>query len=151
MAEVPSGDHRARDIKTLEALARGMEGLNPNVLAALAHYGVNLSFCDGARITDFARIAREDIKRRQLPAKPGPRPKTSRAATLRELAAIYTAATGRPGKISVVSEAYKDSGKPAFRFFTFIRAAAALSPELNNDGDHALAKATQRATRTKRR
>ncbi len=148
MAELPPGDHRARDIKTLKALALGMDGLNPNVVAALAHYGVNLSFCDGAHTAECARLAAEDIKRRHPPAKKGARPKRSREVLLQELAEIYTAATGRPGKISVVSEAYENSGQPAFRFFTFIRAAAALSPELNNDGDDKLAKATQRATRT---
>ena len=149
MAELPPGDHRARDIKTLKALALAMDGLNANVRAAVARYGVNLGYGEPAQIAEAARQAAMAMERERVASsKLGRHRKDSRAATLRELAAIYTAATGRPGKISVVSEAYKDSGKPAFRFFTFIRAAAALSPELNNDGDHALAKATQRATRT---
>lgn len=152
MPELPKGDHRARDIKTLEALAKAMDGLNPNVLAALAHYGVNLSFCDGVHTAACARLAAEDIKRRQPPAKKGARPKTSREVFLQELAEIYADATGIDGKMSVTSESKKTAGgQPTGRFFTFMRAAVAPLPDLKRPDDHALAKATTRATRTKRR
>lgn len=150
MAELPTGDHRARDIETLEALARAMDGMNPNVLLALAHYGVE--FSDAAHIAEYARLASEDIKRRQQPPKRGRRSLTSRAIVFRDLAAIYTEATGRPSKISVTSESKKEAGgRPTGRFFTFMRAAAAPVPVLQDLSDHALAAAAKSATSTKRR
>ena len=149
MAELPDGDHRDRDIETLEALARAMDGLTANVLVALAHYGVD--FGDAAQIAEYARLAKEDIKRRQQPPKRGRRSLTSRAIVLRDLAAIFTDATGRPSKISVTSESKKAAGgRPTGQFFTFMRAAVAPVLTLNGIDDYALAEAVKRATRTKR-
>ncbi len=152
MAELPPGDHRAHDIETLEALARGMEGLNPNVLAALARHGVDFSLCDGAHAAECARLAAEDVQHRQQPPKRGPRPLTSRELLLRDLVAIYTDATGRPAKISLTSASGKrGAGHPTGRFFKFIRAAVAAVPSLKKLKDGTLRQAMKRATSTKRR
>lgn len=152
MAELPRGDHRARDIETLTALARAMDGLNPNVLTALVHYGVDFSFCDGEVVADCARRAAEDIKRRRQPPKRGAPSKTSREVLLCELATIYKKATGRPGKISVTSESAKTiAGQPTGHFFKFMCAAVAPVPALEMFDGHTLAQAVKRATRTKRR
>jgi hypothetical protein len=150
MSELPSGDHRTRDIETLEALARGMEGLNPNVLAALARHGVELGDCEPAHIAGVARLAAKDTDRRRPPSKTGARPKTSRKLVLRDLAAIYTDATGQPGKISKTSETKKTvGGRPTGPFFRFIRAAVSPVPTLKIILDHALASAVTWATTSK--
>ena len=150
MAKLPPGDHRARDIETLEALALAMKGLNPNVLAALSRYGVNFSFCEPARAAEGARLAAEDIKRGQQPPRRGAPPMTSRELVLCDLAAIYTEATGRPAKIAVTSESGKTkAGRPTGRFFRFMRAAVAPVPVLAALSDDALAGAVRRTpTRT---
>lgn len=150
MAELPTGDHRARDIETLKALERAMKGLNLNVLNALDLHGVDLS-CDGAHVAEVARLASEDIKQARPRPKNGRKSLDSRAVLFRELAEIYTAATGRPAKICTASGATDTEGQPIGRFFRFIRAAVAPVPALAGLGNHALAKAVTRATRTNKR
>ena len=152
MADLPPGDHRVRDIETLESLARAMDGLNANVLAVLAYYGADFSFCDGAVVADCARLAAEDIKRRQQPPKRGAPSKTSREVLLCELATIYKKATGRAAKIVVTSYSGKTTaGQPTGHFFKFMRASVSPVPALKGLADHALHAAVKRATRTKRR
>ena len=149
MAELPPGDHRTRDIETLEALARGMEGLNPNVLAALARHGVDFSHCDGVHTAECARLAAEDVKRRRPPPKRGARSLESREILLRDLAVVYTDATERSAKVAVASQSAANSGQPTGRFFKFIRAAVVPLPSLKKLRDHALHQAVKRATSTK--
>jgi hypothetical protein len=150
MAELPPGDHRARNIKTLNTLALAIDGLNTNVRAALARYGVFLDI--PAETAEAAREAAMEMERERVASsRSGRRPKISRAATLRELTAIYKMATGRPGKISTTSETGKTrGGKPTGRFFLFMRAAVAPVRDLAELRDYALAEAVKRATaRTK--
>ena len=148
MAELPPGDHRARDIETLAALARAMDGMNANVRAALVHYGVNLGNCEPTQVAEASRQAAKEIERaRVASSRSGRRPKSSRAVVLRDLAAIYTKATGRPAKIAVTSDSGKTTaGRPTGLFFRFMRAAAAPVPALAALSDDALAGAVRRAT-----
>ena len=151
MAESPPGDHRAHDIETLTALARAMDGLNANVRAAVARYGIDLGNYAPAQTAEAARQATVEMERERIASsRSGRRPKNSRAATLRELAAIYKMATGRPGKISVTSESAKTiAGRPTGQFFRFIRATVAPVPALEGLTDDALAAAVKRAASTK--
>ena len=153
MAAVPDGDHRARDIETLAALARAMDGMNANVRAALVRYGIDLGNCEPAQIAEVARQAAKAIKRARIASpRSGRPPKVSRAVTLRELTAIYRQATGRPGKIAYTSETkITKSGQPTGHFFRFIRAAVSPVPALKIIPDHTLAAAVKRATSAKRR
>ena len=75
---------------------------------------------------------------------------TSRELVLCDLAAIFTAATERPATISVLSEAYENSGEPTGRFFKFLCAAVAPVPGLMELTDVALASAAKRATKGKK-
>jgi hypothetical protein len=149
MAELPSGDHRIRDIETLAALARAMDGLNANVLAALARYGVDLGDFEPAQAAEAAREAATEMAQK-APSRSGRRPKNSRAETLRELEAIYRMATGNPGKIGKTSATKQtDGGKPSGPFFRFIRAAVSPVPTLKTIPDGTLASAVTRATTSK--
>ena len=153
MAAVPDGDHRVRDVETLAALARAMDGMNANVRAALVRYGIDLGNCEPAQVAEVARQAAKAIKRARIASpRSGRPPKVSRAVTLRELTAIYKQATGRPGKIARASESgIMKEGQPTGRFFRFIRAAVSPVPALKILSDYALASAVTRATNAKKR
>ena len=153
MAAVPDGDHRARDIDTLGALARAMDGMNANVRAALVRYGIDLGNCEPAQVAEVARQAAKAIKRARIASpRSGRPPKVSRAVTLRELTAIYKQATGRPGKIAKTSgSGITKAGQPTGRFLKFIRAAVSPVSDLKILSDHTLAAAVTRATTAKRR
>ena len=151
MAELPPGDHRLRDIETLAALARAMDGLNANTLARLARHGIYFGSMPAAEVAIAATVAAEEIERELQPPRKGPRPKDSRAHTLRELAGIFTRATGQDAKIAVTSESARTKGgQPTGPFFRFVRAAWEPINEFDSVNDHALAKMIKRATtRTK--
>ncbi len=153
MEALPDGDHRARDIETLAALARAMDGRNANVRAELDRYGIDLGNCEAAQVAEVARQAAKAIERARIASsRSGRRPKGSRAVTLRELAAIYKQATGRPGKIAKTSDGgITKGGQPTGRFFKFIRAAVSPVPALKILLDDALAAAVTRAASAKRR
>ena len=153
MAAVPDDDHRARDIKTLAALAHAMDRMNANVRAALVRYGIDLGYCEPAQVAEAARQAAKTIERARIASpRSGRRPENSRAVTLRELAAIYKQTTGRPGKIAKTSESKTTkAGQPTGRFFRFIRVAVSPVPALKILSDPALAAAVTRATSAKRR
>ena len=69
---------------------------------------------------------------------------------LRDLAAIYTDATGRAAKIVVRSQGQAKPGQPTGRVFNFLRAAVAPVPALKGLGGHALAGAAKLATKDKK-
>ncbi len=151
MAALPPGDHRDRDIKTLSALARAMDGLNSNVLARLARYGIDLSACEPANVADAARHAAEELKKTRLTLKKLRRPPIfSRDMTLRELHKIWTTAMGKPGIISTTSgSAVTKGGQPCGHYFQFMRAAVEPVPELKALKDTGLTSAIKRATSSK--
>lgn len=150
LATLRPGDHRTRDIETLAALARAMDGLNLNVLASLARHGVDFGFCEAKHVAATARIAAEELERSHRPRRSGRKRKISRAVAFRDLAAIYTTATDRPARISTTSGSdITEAGQPSGPFFQFMRAAVAPVPGLEALSDHALAKAVKRSsTRT---
>jgi hypothetical protein len=127
---------RDRDIETLSSLARAMNGLNSNVLMQLAQYGVDLPVSNPRDVAAAAHEVAEGLKR--IPKKRGRKSKTSRAVTIRRLAAIYTKATGRPAKISRTNI----TNQPTGRYFRFMRAATAPILQIK---DSALAKSVSRA------
>ncbi len=149
MGTLPHGNHRDHDIETLLALARAMDGLNANVLARLAHFGVDLGGVESANIADAARHAAEELQRAKPKPKRGPKRNESRDILFRELADIYSAATGRRPTISRTtwSEATK-GGRPSGPFPLFIRAAIAPLPDLARLQEYALASAVERALQT---
>ena len=153
MAALPPGDHRDRDIETLSELARAMDGLNSNVLARLARYGIiDLSTtCEPANVADAARHAAEELKKTRLTLKKLRRPPIfSRDMTLRELEKIWTTAMGKPGIISTTSDsAVTKGGQPCGHYFQFMRAAVEPVPELKALKDTGLASAIKRATSSK--
>ena len=147
MAELQPGDHRVRDIETLSALARAMDGMNSNVMRTLVKYGAELDIGEPTRVAAVARLAAEDIVQAITPKKSGRKRKGEglRDMLFRELAEIYTTATGRAAKMVVKSEVYEEAGQPTGRFFAFVRAAVAPVPELGKLKDHALSQAVKRA------
>ena len=148
MAELPKGDHRARDIETLEALARAMDGLNSNVRRHLARHGVRFAETNPEAIRNAALSIVAELRAHK--PRQGRKPKSSRAATLRELAAIWESATPHNAKISRAPEGGTvPAGQPIGRFFRYIRAAVAPVPGLQNEGDQALASAVERALKAK--
>jgi hypothetical protein len=150
MAALPGGDHRERDIETLSALARAMDGFNSNVLARLARYGIDLSTCAPAEIAAAARLAAEELERARPISKRGRKPNVSRKMLFRELAEIYTKATGKRATISKTSGSGKTkAGLPCGPFFRFMRAAVAPIPELAALGDTGLASALESRIRNK--
>ena len=151
MAKLPQGDHREHDVKTLTALAQAMDGMNANVVAALAHYSIDLGNYESTRVAQVARLAAAQIEKARVTAsRRGRRPLSSRAATLRDLAKIYEQATSKAANISVTSgSGITKAGQPKGRFFRFLRAAIEPVPKLSQLDDHALAKAVKRAKRTK--
>ncbi len=145
MAELPAGDHRVRDVETLMALARAMEGMNLNVRAALAREGIDFTWPAPDDTALAAQHAAETMARDIQPPKRGPKPKTSRAVVLCQLADIFTTATGKPARFSAVSTDKQDAGNPSGPFFRYLRAAVAPASDLAGLTDHALAQAAKRA------
>ncbi len=148
---MPRGDHRARDLETLAALARAMEGVNANVLASLARHGAMLGLQEDPRqVAAAAREAAVEIEQSRRPSKRGRKRLESRIIVLQELSAIYETATDRRATISVTSESgVKKAGKPTGPFFRFMRAATAPYPSLKKLSDYALHAAVKRATKDK--
>lgn len=147
MSELPPGDHRTRDIETLLALARAMDGVNANVLHKLSLYGADL-LGDPPHIAMAARAAAEEMQRTAPPSRFGPRPLTSRAIALRQLAYIYRQATGRRATITARPDA---DGIPSGPFFAFLRAAVAPVSDLHGLNDDGLASAHRRALKVQKK
>ena len=124
------GDHRSGDIETLRALARAMDGINPNVLGWLHRHGAEFD-CGGdpRQIAAAAREAIGALERERPAPRSGPKRMDSRAALLRDLAETYAAA-----------------GCPRGAYRTFLRAAVAPIPALA-PCDESLIRAAQRALR----
>jgi len=139
MAELPAGDHRKRDIETLNALARAMEGWNSNVATHLVRHGADLAVHEPAQIAAAAREAVIEMAR--VRRRRGRRPRTSEKILFQELIAIYTSATGKLARLSKTP-----LGEPTGPLFRFIRVAVAAIPQLQTRSDEALFTAVRRLT-----
>ena len=146
IAQLPPGDHRIRDIATLNALAQAMGGLNSNILARLAKHGVDASSFDGNHVAAVASLVIEELQREIPKPKRGAKPKVSRNITFRELTEVYKNATGKNSSINYSSETRQTTGgQPTCPFFLYMRAAMTPVPELSKLTDQALASAVRRA------
>lgn len=156
MADLPAGDHRRRDIETLMALSRAIEGINLNVRAALARQGIESDWVQSLVPQDpehtalSIRHAAFELMFLQGPPKRGrPTTKELRDILLLELAEIYTAVTGAEGFSNTGTNDRRGPNRPTGPCLRFLRAAVALVPGLTADSDGALVQATKRKKRIK--
>ena len=149
-AELPSGNHRKRDIKTLSLLAGAMEGLNPNILALLDRYGIDFNAPNPTEVAAAAREAAEILKQAPASKNGGRYPIFGRDIFFQDLAKIYTEATNKTFAISTTSETHSTrGGQPSGPAFRFVRSAVNPIPELKILSDNGLASAIKRATSSK--
>jgi len=150
VAELPSGNHRKRDIKTLSSLASSMEGLNYNILALLARYGIDFNVPNSTEVAAAAREAAEILKQAPTSKNGGRYLIFGRNNFFQDLAEIYTNATGNIFTISMTSDTHSTrGGQPSGPAFRFVRAAVNPIPELKILSDNGLASAIKRATSSK--
>ena len=150
VAELPSENHRKRDIKTLSSLASAMEGLNYNILALLASYGIDFNAPNPTEVAAAAREAVEILKQAPASKDGGRYPIFGRDIFFQDLAKIYTKATNNTFTISMTSESnLTRGGQPSGPAFRFVQAAVNPIPELKKLSTNGLASATKRATSSK--
>ena len=143
MSSLPDGDHRNRDRRALKALVQAMDGLSPNVMGLLAQNGVTLTLPDGPdQIAAAARSAIDGVDRNSAKKGKGNRADHFKNELFRELAGIYSNATGR-------ALTYTNKPDPAHEatgpLVDFLCAAVSPVPELKRMTTGALAKACARA------
>jgi len=143
LPKTTEAQRRKQDIATLNALAKGMEGLNANVRAALTRHGGGLTFAiDPLTVAAAAKEAAIELKQYRPRLKSGPEPGFARDVLMRDLGEIYERATGRHPTLTVTTGSRtKESGLPDGPWFAFLKAAVAPVPPLAKLSDTALAEA----------
>jgi hypothetical protein len=127
-----------------------MEGLNPNILALLARYGIDFNVPNSTEVAAAAREAAEILKQTPTSRNGGRYLTFGRNIFFQDLAEIYTKATNKFFTISMTSETNSTrGGQPSGPAFRFARAAVNSIPELERLSDNGLASAIKRATSSK--